>query len=429
MKNFYMVVLCLAMTGIGKLYAQNLVPNPSFENVNCPTGYTGAPAQVSTFVSDWYSATCASPDPFTNCGTTVGANKTLVPNVIFGYQHAQHGNNYMGFGFYNSWYEYLGVKLTQPLEAGETYNVSYWLGCADNMRWAADQIGIYFSTTEIRCYTGFAGPQLNYTPQIVNPVGNFITDTTWQQLTGEFVAAGGEEYIVIGYFKPIVLSDFYLFPDPGNGLLQKANPYHQPTIPATGTATSPRTYYYIDNVSVQKLSALPVKLTAFNARVSNQQALLNWKTLTESNNCRFEIERSTSGSGFKTIADVAGAVNSNTAINYTYTDKNPIPGRSYYRLKQVDCDGKTNYSNVVTVNYTLEGFSIYPNPALQQIIVDRNTGGSAIATIIDFAGRVMASQKVTGTKETIMISQLLPGTYILKLESAKGVHTQKFVKQ
>jgi hypothetical protein len=68
----------------------------------------------------------------------------FVPDVLFGYQYARTGNRFMGFGFYSAWYEYIGVKLTAPLEAGETYHVTYWLSCGDLMPWAADQIGIYF---------------------------------------------------------------------------------------------------------------------------------------------------------------------------------------------------------------------------------------------------------------------------------------------
>ena len=215
--------------------AQNLIPNPSFENAICPTGYNGTASQVTLYMNDWYAATCASPDIMTTCSNHTN---TTIPNVLFGHQYARTGNNFAAFGFYNSWYEYLGVRLTQPLVAGTVYNVSFYASCANGVDKATDALGIYFSQTEIKCISGFSGPVLNYTPQVVQTPGVFLNDTLgWQQVSGSFTAQGGEEYIVIGYFKPWNSADFQSI----NNL--------------TGT----RCYYYVDDFSVEEAVPLPAQ--------------------------------------------------------------------------------------------------------------------------------------------------------------------------
>jgi len=229
------MMIAFIMGSAFAIKAQNLIPNPSFENAICPTGYNGTASQVTLYMNDWYAATCASPDIMTTCSNH---SNTTIPNILFGYQYARTGNNFAGFGFYNSWYEYLGVKLTQPLVAGKVYNVSFYASCANSVDKATDALGIYFSQTEIKCISGFSGPVLNYTPQVAQTPGIFLNDTLgWQQVSGSFTAQGGEEYIVIGYFKPWNSANFQSI----NNL--------------TGT----KCYYYVDDFSVEEAIPLPTQ--------------------------------------------------------------------------------------------------------------------------------------------------------------------------
>lgn len=234
MKSSLLLTAFVFVTSGFAASAQNLVPNPSFENANCPTGYNGTATQVAMYLSDWYSATCASPDPMTNCSSNAN---TSVPSVWFGHQNARTGTNYMGFSFYSVWYEYIGVKLTQPLAAGTTYDVSFYVSCADQVKYASDKLGIFFSDTAIQCISGFSGPVLTYTPQVQSPSGVFYTDTAgWSQVSGSFTATGGEQYIVIGYF----------------------NPWNTAALQDIGGANA-RCYYYIDDVSVTPAPPIPAQ--------------------------------------------------------------------------------------------------------------------------------------------------------------------------
>jgi hypothetical protein len=115
---------------------------------------------------------------------------------------------------------------------------------------------------------------------------------------------------------------------------------------------------------------LPVSLIYFNARVNDNNVLIEWQTASEKFNDYFTVERSSDGNIFNPIAIIDGAGNSNDLLNYTYIDQWPLPKISYYRLKQTDFNGDFTYSKVVAVRMNIEGlFAIYPNPARQQTAI------------------------------------------------------------
>lgn len=117
-----------------------------------------------------------------------------------------------------------------------------------------------------------------------------------------------------------------------------------------------RDEFALDNILLSPENApLPVELTSFSALPNGNSVQLNWSTATEVNNFGFDVERASSSTshrqGWKKIGFVAGHGNSNSPINYSFIDKNPLWGTSfYYRLKQVDVDGKFEYSDALFVN-------------------------------------------------------------------------------
>ena len=94
-------------------------------------------------------------------------------------------------------------------------------------------------------------------------------------------------------------------------------------------------------------SVLPIELLQFEARTSSDKVDLIWATASEINNDQFIIERSTDGKLFEEILKVKGAGNSTELNEYTTTDFYPVNGISYYRLRQVDFDGKSSYSDII----------------------------------------------------------------------------------
>ncbi|HXB31109.1 MAG TPA: ice-binding family protein [Puia sp.] len=112
---------------------------------------------------------------------------------------------------------------------------------------------------------------------------------------------------------------------------------------------------------------LPVGLLSFTGVCINQQVLLNWSTAAESNNNYFTVERSIEQKNWMVVETIEGAGNSSSVRNYSYTDKPPIEAVSFYRLKQTDFDGNTNYGNTILVKkceqVDSENLILYPNPS------------------------------------------------------------------
>lgn len=98
------------------------------------------------------------------------------------------------------------------------------------------------------------------------------------------------------------------------------------------------------------IHGLPIELLSFNAKFNSGIVNLFWNTANEINNDFFTIEKSNNGFDFNYLGLVDGAGNSNSIQNYSYNDSYPFEGVTYYRLKQTDFDGKSSYSNIVSVN-------------------------------------------------------------------------------
>ncbi len=105
---------------------------------------------------------------------------------------------------------------------------------------------------------------------------------------------------------------------------------------------------------------LPVRLIGFDAKIQSGSVLLKWSTASEENNDRFVIERSDESQQFQAIGTVSGVGNSTTTQYYSYTDRAPLKGINFYRLRQVDADDKFSFSQVKRVDNRLTGLHIDP---------------------------------------------------------------------
>ncbi len=123
----------------------------------------------------------------------------------------------------------------------------------------------------------------------------------------------------------------------------------------------------LDSLTLNK-SPLPVEITTFNGDFENNSVRLNWKTATELNNLRFDVERKTNNQEWINIGSVAGAGNSSFPKSYSFIDKSFLfSGKYSYRLKQIDLDGQFKYSKSINVeaNTTPQSYFLgqnYPNP-------------------------------------------------------------------
>jgi len=117
-------------------------------------------------------------------------------------------------------------------------------------------------------------------------------------------------------------------------------------------------------------SPLPIELSRFIVAQVDDFIQLKWETISETNNERFEIERSIDGDKFTKIGEIKGSGNSIQPLLYTFRDENPVVNISYYRLKQIDFDGQFTFSEIQRSNFkpTNRVIDLYPNPSQSGIV-------------------------------------------------------------
>ncbi|MES2779688.1 MAG: LamG-like jellyroll fold domain-containing protein, partial [Bacteroidota bacterium] len=186
-------------------------------------------------------------------------------------------------------------------------------------------------------------------------------------------------------------------------------------------------------------SPLPVSLLSFGGKRNNDVVNLNWVTASEINCRGFEIERSYTGEDFETIGNVDAIGNyKGTKSSYVYTDeKADLNQTIYYRLKQVDLDGKYSYSPVVVIT-TIEGDdknTVYPNPFNTEFSVRVHSGAEATAVVrvVDITGKEMHMKSHAiqsgSTNITIDGAAFKTGLYFVTIELNGEKQTIKVNKQ
>lgn len=176
---------------------------------------------------------------------------------------------------------------------------------------------------------------------------------------------------------------------------------------------------------------LPITLSSFTASKKSNSVLLNWQTVSETNNNYFAIERSANSSnGFKEIARVTSKGNSSQTQQYSSEDIAPLKGVNYYRLKQVDKNGKATTSKIVLVDFTNGAIiKLYPNPVKSNLNIDGLAGSKTTLSIIGINGKVLSTTSTTNTSYNWNISAIPAGTYYLRIDADKKINTIKFVKE
>ncbi|MGZ5244255.1 MAG: T9SS type A sorting domain-containing protein [Bacteroidia bacterium] len=183
-------------------------------------------------------------------------------------------------------------------------------------------------------------------------------------------------------------------------------------------------------------SALPVSLINFDAKAKTNYVQISWATAWETNNDYFTVERSEDGKNFSKIATVKGAGNATEKLKYAYDDKDPLPGISYYRLKQTDFNGQYEYFQVKPVNIPYAKIeNVGPNPFTDNINVSYNMLKEAPVTIqlLNAGGQIVfeeAAQAGYGNNSYLINNQqqLPKGIYVLRINAAGEPVNYKLVK-
>ena len=190
--------------------------------------------------------------------------------------------------------------------------------------------------------------------------------------------------------------------------------------------------------STSNITSLPVELSSFSAFIQGNAVNLKWQTKTETNNYGFEILRAAQNdnTNWIKIGFVNGSGNSNSPKDYSFTDKSATTGKFFYRLKQIDTDGKYEYSKEVEVDLGLpKTFTLgqnYPNPfnPATTIMYTVPVESNVQLQVFTIEGVLVKSllnerQNVGVYRIEFDASNLASGTYIYRLNAGGFIQTKK----
>ncbi len=174
-------------------------------------------------------------------------------------------------------------------------------------------------------------------------------------------------------------------------------------------------------------SPLPIELTTLTALAQKRDILLHWETATERDNAYFAIERATDGNTFREIGQTPSLGNSRAPQTYNFTDPTPAKGINYYRLRQVDTDGRYSYSPVVTAIMDGSFVRLSPTAATDLLRLTATEPSEETRTwqIFDTGGRLLQSGiwEAESVQHELTISNLPQGHYALRLTDGQAEST------
>mgnify|MGYP000845519446 FL=1 len=176
---------------------------------------------------------------------------------------------------------------------------------------------------------------------------------------------------------------------------------------------------------------LPIELVAFEGSVVNGIVHLNWTTASELNNDYFTVERSQDGEKFETIEVIPGAGTSTVASKYSAEDRSPFIGKSYYRLRQTDYDGRTSISKIILVEVLKRNtgvVALYPNPINNTntltVVYVGNELEEIVINVTDVSGKILHRKhnNVKGGENFIpLLTEFQSsGVYLIEVMSKSG---------
>jgi len=191
----------------------------------------------------------------------------------------------------------------------------------------------------------------------------------------------------------------------------------------------------VSNLYNYSATVLPLSWISFTGQAKDDGVVLQWQVGQVSDNDRFEIERSGDGNQFERIGVVSNSdKGAKQGIqSYQFTDVHPARDLNFYRVRQVDIDGRATYSSVVEVKMIVAGAAIrlQSNPVRGTVTL-MNPGQQLInrLQVLDASGRVLLSKTPNSNNSLITtdVQHIQPGYYLLRFGSAKTMSTIGFIK-
>jgi hypothetical protein len=184
------------------------------------------------------------------------------------------------------------------------------------------------------------------------------------------------------------------------------------------------------------ISPLPVELVNFTAEKSEENALLNWETVSELNNQGFNLLHSSDAENWTNIGFVVGAGTTTELIEYKFIHRDAVSGINYYQLEQVDFDGQSTMSDVRSIYFDTEGdIAIVPNPndGIFNVVLDSKVFGNVIEIeILDARGVIVKTTTALIQSDSVLLvnaSELTAGVYFIRVSDASEVRMERVVIQ
>ena len=386
--------------------AQNFVSNPGFETYSSlPTGY----GQITRAIG-WNTPNGGSSDYFHNSGSG-GA----VPSNWFGSEPPHGGNAFAGVARSQagSYHEYLQVQLTGTLTAGQNYYCEAYASAGEGgYRYGTNNLGFYFTPSALSVGgTGviLASPQFNWTSPIT-------TITGWEMISGNFVAAGTENWVSVGNFFSTAATTW---------------------VNLGTSATIASMYVFVDDLVVQPAAILSEGALMFNATPKDNKyvELVLGAESEVAHTTHFSVQRSFDGDSYTEIDRIEP--NASGIAEFTITDTpNVFDEPVFYRVKQLTDDGEIRLSEVEEVVLETpdhpEILAVYPVPAVVggSLLMDYLAveDGELILSVIDMYGKTVFREVYTvGYGKNILDfsqAKLSAGNYVILAESQNGIRNQ-----
>jgi Secretion system C-terminal sorting domain len=188
-------------------------------------------------------------------------------------------------------------------------------------------------------------------------------------------------------------------------------------------------------IYAEEFMPVPLELIDFQGIIKQENHYLTWTTLNERNVSHFEIEQSNDGNTFRSIGQVKAVGNSLERQIYHFQNQTPQYLTSFYRLRMVDFDGKTDFSKTINIKGVSKkiGLKTYPNPTSDNLTVEAILPEQAQLNVTDILGKVIFSKKIEADTEgvkpfNIVTNDWAKGHYFMSILTTKGVLLERVVK-
>ncbi len=425
----------------------NLLGNPFPATLN----FNAFRSTNSGIINNIYYTLNVGGSGYVSWNGTVGAATQFIPSgqafwvyktaagtssITFDEAHKSTGSTSNGF-FKSGITNLLNISLRNLSDSTQTYSFIHYRNDASNAADSFDVTKLSFGLGQLACYNNGSTNYLDINSKHTSALLN--TDTV-NLFVNQSAVANNYRLIFDGVNSfagtQVFLHDLFL-----NSLtnLSGNSTYNFTTNTNSASTGAGRFKLYFAGAN----SSLPVEYLSFKATKQGEQTLLNWTTAAEVNNSHFEMEKSLDNKEFKSIGLVKGSGTTSMESNYQFVDERPTQSIiNYYRIKQVDLNGKFSYSPVLPVDFSNmngsmvngsgQNILIYPVPAnnILNITAADYEQVNATINIYDIAGSlIISSDKQLDKNTAINIESLSSGIYFIEIvNGSQTLFNSKFIK-